>query len=155
MSMIAMNVLQGNVNLGVNNTSSAADMILDLHGYNTAVSRACIRSALMVLRKEALAMSSQAEGLSSDLPNHVKEYRLDSWRKNSHVGVRNMIIITGIGRNSKEWLEPVLKPVISSWLYYDFSPPLVAYQLQDNPGRYNNLPLKNEIVYSFEDVDLR
>jgi len=46
-----------------------------------------------------------------------------------------LILIVGIGKNSKEWLEPVLKPSVVSWLESDFNPPLIASEIADNLGR--------------------
>ena len=48
---------------------------------------------------------------------------------------RSLIIIVGKGFNSRDFLEPVLKPNLQRWLEEDFSPPLVADEVVDNPGR--------------------
>ena len=122
----------------------AGDMILDLHGYTIPVARACIRSALALLRREAIRTwswrmtTSLAATLESPLARNSppKDYRLTAWKKNSETGVRNLVIITGYGKNSKEWLEPILKPSTKQWLFDDFSPPLVAQEVAENPGRY-------------------
>ena len=48
---------------------------------------------------------------------------------------RSLIIIVGKGFNSRDFLEPVLKPNLQRWLEEDFSPALVADEVVDNPGR--------------------
>ena len=44
-------------------------------------------------------------------------------------------MLVGIGRNSKERLEPVLKPNIFQWLEQSFDPPLTPSEPANNPGR--------------------
>ena len=85
------------------------DMIIDLHGFSTALARASVRSALNTLQNYYYA--------------------------NKHKTQKNLIIITGIGRNSREKLEPVLKPSIIGWLQNDFEPALTPKEVANNPGR--------------------
>ncbi len=85
------------------------DMIIDLHGFSTALARASVRSALNTLRNYYYA--------------------------NKHRTQKNLVIITGIGRNSREKLEPVLKPSIIGWLQNDFEPALTPKEVANNPGR--------------------
>ncbi len=52
----------------------------------------------------------------------------------------NLVIVTGRGvntpRSSNLLLDPILKPVIASWLSSkEFTPPLIAAELSDNTGR--------------------
>ena len=55
--------------------------------------------------------------------------------RRSRFSKRGLVVITGVGRNSLQWLEPVLKPALQSWLETDFTPPLLAEELAENPGR--------------------
>ena len=86
-------------------------MLIDLHGFSTPLARASIRSALYKLRDKY----------------HSKG--------DSEARIKNLVIITGIGRNSREWLEPVLKPSVQNWLENEFVPPLRSEELAENPGR--------------------
>lgn len=85
------------------------DMIIDLHGFSIALARATVRSALNTLRSY--------------------------YHSNKQKPNKNLVIITGIGRNSRERLEPVLKPSIIGWLQSDFEPALMAKEAANNPGR--------------------
>ena len=82
------------------------EFLIDLHGLTTLVSRASVRSALSRM-KEAADKGGR---------------------------MRDLVIITGIGKNSKDFLEPVLKPTVQAWLQ-TLEPPLRAQEVSDNPGR--------------------
>ena len=99
-----------NYNYYDDDENSQLIMIVDLHGLSISLARSAIRSALYSMRSNYFNKDNKN-------PN------------------RSLVIITGIGKNSKEWLEPVLKPSVQSWLESDFSPPLVASELADNLGR--------------------
>jgi len=88
-------------------------MIVDLHGLSISLARSAIRSALYTMRSNYLTHNNN----------------------NSKDSYRSLVIITGIGKNSKEWLEPILKPSVIQWLETDFNPPLVSSELADNLGR--------------------
>lgn len=95
-------------------------MLVDLHGFTTPVARAAIRSALNVLKTEDDYVDKTMRRVSP--PRQIR------------VG-RSLVVITGKGRNSKEWLEPVLKPSVQHWLESEFTPSLKAAEQADNPGR--------------------
>jgi DNA-nicking Smr family endonuclease len=88
-------------------TENDSALIVDLHGYSQIIARVAIRSALNVIEAD---------------------------KNNGQKRTLSLIIITGIGKNSKELLEPVLKPSIKVFLQ-SLDPPLLAAELMDNPGR--------------------
>jgi hypothetical protein len=125
-------------------------MEVDVHGFTTALARAAVRSALYNLRESTVRERSTVSANIADSSvvgtdagaNTVKGSCAaalvlsgSSSGSNSSLRTRNLIIITGIGRNSKELLEPVLRPALREWLESSFNPPLIASELTDNPGR--------------------
>lgn len=63
---------------------------------------------------------------------HFVAYAIVPVRMN---GPRSLVLITGLGKHSREQMEPVLKPVMQQWLEEAFDPPLCAAELVDNLGR--------------------
>jgi hypothetical protein len=93
-------------------------LLVDLHGYSQVIARAAVRSALRLLLNNADAIVQRPSTPS-------------------------LILITGIGKNSKENMEPILKPSIKAFLE-SLNPALPAKEVEDNPGR---------LVVSPDDVD--
>lgn len=80
--------------------------VLDLHGLNVALTHSAVR----------IAMRQQAVTLAKETTQS------------------NMIIITGMGRNSEFHLRPVLRPEVQRMLLEEFYPPLNTMSVPGNMG---------------------
>jgi len=109
-------------------------MVVDLHQLTVPVAKAAIRSALlMLLEEEEEELRQQQQQQQQSRPRTTTTAAATATTTTSKA--TSLVLITGIGRNSKHWLDPVLKPALIEWLASDFSPPLHAVELHDNPGR--------------------
>ena len=116
-------------------------LVVDLHGCNTVIARTVVRSALHFLFN---LLTRRYEGC---LPYSEVQ---DSTQSSPCLPVQ-LEIITGIGRNSKDHLEPVLKPYIQCWLSSEFEPSFRVFEKYGNPGRYFGYVLKYflELLYLY------
>lgn len=80
--------------------------VLDLHGLNVALTHSAVR----------IAMRQQAATLAKESTQS------------------NMIIVTGMGRNSEFHLRPVLRPEVQRMLLEEFYPPLNTMSVPGNMG---------------------
>ena len=82
-------------------------IVVDLHGFNQVLSRAAIRSALDKL-------------IELSRVTYTDDEKVDTRMK-----VKSLVLITGVGKNSKHDKGPILKPSVKAFLQ-SFTPPLVA-----------------------------
>jgi len=124
-------------NGGRSSGRASSDMVVDLHGYTSCIARSLIRSALhhlfLLYHTSPVALPSPSP--SDDATPPPSSSFADSVSGKSNNIIPNLIIITGIGRNSRDHLEPVLKPSVMLWLETCFSPSLKASEISGNPGR--------------------
>jgi pentatricopeptide repeat protein len=94
-------------------------VVLDLHGMNLPVAHSAVRVALQ------------------------QEVHLASWRKpasalnaskSADAWDNDMIIVTGLGRNSALQMRPVLRPEVQRMLMEEFYPPLSTVSIPGNMG---------------------
>lgn len=91
--------------LGFSFFPSEEAMVLDLHGLNVALAHSAVRVAMRQL---------------TTMPEEQQK--------------RNVMIITGRGRNSKFHLRPVLRPEVQRMLLEEFYPPLNTVSVPGNMG---------------------
>lgn len=121
-------------------TSDGA-LVVDLHGFTAPIAKAAVHSALHSLRSRQRPPENEVGNTATKWEN-IPENRFISVRNQDQDQDQDassdlaLVLITGIGRNSKEPLEPVLKPLLRSWLATAFNPPLMATEMPVNPGRY-------------------
>lgn len=121
------------------NDSNDYVMVTDLHGLTTTMARAAVRTALWRLYTEHYKQRiTSNETIKSELAkddetpklSQSANYQRDLEAKQQ----RGLVVITGVGRNSKESVGPVLKSSIPVFLS-QFDPPLLSVDHAGNPGR--------------------
>ena len=90
-------------------SSEDGQFVLDLHGLNVALAHSAVRVAL---RKNAAALESEEDE-----------------KKN-----KDMLIVTGRGKNSAFRLRPILRPQVQSMLTEEFYPSLNSLTVPGNTG---------------------
>jgi len=123
--------------VGLQEETGVEEIVADLHGCSIYLAKAKIRAALAhILRMKLLVhVGFVGEGYVKvrSQSNGVLTYKgVDNPSSSSSF---SLVIITGVGRNSREPLEPVLKPLVQKWLETCFRPSLTAAEYKENAGR--------------------
>jgi pentatricopeptide repeat protein len=96
-------------------------MTLDLHGMNVAIAHAAVR---ITFQQEVLTSSWNQTASTSETNTQGKRSMWD----------KDMLIVTGRGRNSAQRMRPVLRPEIQRMLLEEFYPPLSTVSAPGNMG---------------------